>query len=250
LRYFIEFSYFGKSYHGWQRQPNAISVQEVLEEVFSTLTGDEKFLVAAGRTDTGVHAKQMYAHFESDKIEDTVDLVFRLNSFLPEDISVKRILEVPAEAHARFNATERTYEYWLVQQKNPFYSDTAHYVNRQLDVQKMNKVAKMMLEYTDFECFSKSQTDVKTYLCDLKKAKWQATEDCLVFSITADRFLRNMVRAVVGTLLEVGLGKWTIDDVKYILESKDRSKAGTSVPAKGLYLVDIKYPEKIIKSSL
>ena len=250
MRYFIEFSYFGKSYHGWQRQPNAISVQEVLEEVFSTLTGDEKFLVAAGRTDTGVHAKQMYAHFESDKIEDTVDLVFRLNSFLPEDISVKRIFEVSAEAHARFNATERTYEYWLVQQKNPFYSDTAHYVNRQLDIQKMNKAAKMLLEYTDFECFSKSQTDVKTYLCDLKKAKWQATEDCLVFSITADRFLRNMVRAVVGTLLEVGLGKWTIDDVKYILESKDRSKAGTSVPAKGLYLVDIKYPEKIIKSSL
>lgn len=246
MRYFIEFSYFGKAYHGWQRQPNAISVQQVLEKVFSTLTGKEKFLVAAGRTDTGVHAKQMYAHFESERIEDTEDLVFRLNSFLPEDISVKRFFEVSGEAHARFNATERTYEYWLVQEKNPFYLNTAHYVNRELDVQKMNEAAKVIMGYTDFECFSKSHTDVKTNLCDLKKAQWEAVDDRLVFTISADRFLRNMVRAVVGTLLEVGLGKWTIDDVKTILESKDRSKAGTSVPAKGLYLVEIKYPQEII----
>jgi len=246
LRYFIEFSYFGKAYHGWQRQPNAISVQEVLEEVFSTLTGSKKSLVAAGRTDTGVHAKQMFAHFESKRIEDTIDLVFRLNSYLPEDISVKRIFEVSAEAHARFNATERTYEYWLVQQKNPFYLDTGHYVNRLMDIQKMNEAAKVIMEHTDFECFSKSQTDVKTYLCDIKKAKWKEMDDRLVFTISADRFLRNMVRAIVGTLLEVGLGKWTVDDVKTILESNDRSKAGTSVPAKGLYLVNIKYPQKII----
>jgi len=247
LRYFIEFSYFGKAYHGWQRQPNAISVQQVLEEVFGTLTGAKKNLVAAGRTDTGVHAKQMFAHFESKKIEDTIDLVFRLNSFLPEDISVKRIFDVPAEAHARFDATERTYEYWMVQKKNPFYSDTAHYVNRPLNIQMMNEAAKVMMEHTDFECFSKSQTEVKTYLCDLKKAEWQELEDRLVFTISADRFLRNMVRAVVGTLLEVGMGKWTLDDVKNILESKDRSKAGASVPAKGLYLGEIKYPLTINK---
>lgn len=246
MRYFIEFSYFGKAYHGWQRQPNAVSVQQVLEKVFSTLTGDEKSLVAAGRTDAGVHAKQMFAHFESNKIDDEVDLVYRMNSFLPDDISVKRIFEVPSKAHARFDATERTYEYCLVQQKNPFYSDSAYYVNRQLDIQKMNEAAKVMMGYTDYECFSKSQTDVKTYLCDLKKAEWKEVDDRLVFTISADRFLRNMVRAVVGTLLEVGLGKWTMDDVKYILESKDRSKAGTSVPAKGLYLVDIKYPQEII----
>lgn len=246
MRYFIEFSYFGKGYHGWQRQPNAISVQQVLEEVFSTLTGNEKSLVAAGRTDTGVHAKQLFAHFESEKINDTVDLVFRMNSFLPDDISVRRIFEVPSEAHARFDATERTYEYWLVQKKNPFYSDTAYYVNRPLDIQKMNEAAKVMMEYTDFECFSKSHTDVKTYICNIKKAQWQEINDRLVFRINADRFLRNMVRAVVGTLLEVGLGKRTVNDVKDILESKDRSKAGPSVPAKGLYLVEVKYPQEVI----
>lgn len=248
MKYFIEFSYFGKAYHGWQRQPNAISVQQVLEEVFSTLTGDEKSLVAAGRTDTGVHAKQMFAHFESARIADTGDLVFRLNSFLPDDISVNRIFEVPSDAHARFDATERTYEYWLVQHKNPFYSDTAHYINRPLDIPKMNEAAKTIVGHTDFECFSKSQTEVKTFLCDVKKAEWQEADNRLVFKISADRFLRNMVRAVVGTLLEVGLGKWTIEDVKTILESKDRSRAGASVPAKGLYLVAIKYPQKIINS--
>ncbi len=247
MRYFIELSYFGKAYHGWQRQPNAISVQQVLEEVFTTLTGSQKSLVAAGRTDAGVHAKQLFAHFESEKIENTVDLVFRLNSFLPDDIAVKRILEVPSNAHARFDATERTYEYWVARQKNPFYLDTAYFIKQPLDVQKMNEAAKVLLEHDDFECFSKSNTDVKTYVCDIKKAEWTQVNDLLVFAITADRFLRNMVRAMVGTLLEVGLGKWTIDDVKYILESKDRSKAGPSVPAKGLYLTKVEYPRNSIK---
>jgi len=246
LRYFIEFSYFGKGYHGWQRQPNAITVQQVLEETFSTLAGDEISFVAAGRTDTGVHAKQMYAHFESDRIENVVNLIFRLNSFLPDDISVKRIFEVPSEAHARFDAIERTYEYWMVQQKNPFYLDSAHYINRQLDIQKMNEAAKIMIDHTDFECFSKSQTDVKTYLCNLKKAEWAAVDGRLVFTISADRFLRNMVRAIVGTLLEVGLGKFTNADIEQILESRNRSQAGTSVPAKGLYLVEIKYPPELV----
>mgnify|MGYP000545039876 CR=1 FL=1 len=246
MRYFIEFSYFGKGYHGWQRQPNAITVQQVLEETFSTLAGDEISFVAAGRTDTGVHAKQMYAHFESDRIENVVNLIFRLNSFLPDDISVKRIFEVPSEAHARFDAIERTYEYWMVQQKNPFYLDSAHYINRQLDIQKMNEAAKIMIDHTDFECFSKSQTDVKTYLCNLKKAEWAAVDGRLVFTISADRFLRNMVRAIVGTLLEVGLGKFTNADIEQILESRNRSQAGTSVPAKGLYLVEIKYPPELV----
>jgi len=247
LRYFIEFAYFGKGYHGWQKQPNAITVQQVLEEVFSTLTGAEKSLVAAGRTDTGVHAKQMFAHFESNEISDTQDLIFKLNSFLPNDIVVKDIFEVPSDAHVRFNAIERTYEYWLVQNKNPFYAETAHYIGRKLNVKKMNEAAKLMMTYTDFECFSKSNTDVKTYLCKLKEAQWQPIEDRLVFTITADRFLRNMVRAIVGTLIEVGLEKWTINDVKKILESKDRSKAGPSVPAKGLYLTRVKYPQEIVK---
>ncbi|MGI9549858.1 MAG: tRNA pseudouridine(38-40) synthase TruA [Aurantibacter sp.] len=247
MRYFIELSYFGKAYHGWQRQPNAITVQQVLEEVFTTLTGSEKSLVAAGRTDAGVHAKQLFAHFESEKIEDKVDLVFRLNSFLPDDISVKRIVAVPDGAHARFDAIERTYEYWLIQKKNPFYVDFAHFVKQPLAIQKMNEAAKVLMQYDDFECFSKSNTDVKTYLCALKKAEWAEVGNRLVFTITADRFLRNMVRSIVGTLLEVGLGKWSADDVKVILESKDRSKAGPSVPAKGLYLTKVEYPQNLIK---
>lgn len=247
MRYFIEFSYFGKAYHGWQRQPNAITVQQVLEETFTTLTGSEKSLVAAGRTDAGVHAKQLFAHFESEKVEDADDLVFRLNSFLPDDISVQRIFPVPDDVHARFDAIERTYKYWLVQQKNPFYIDSAHFMKQPLDVQKMNEAAKILLEYDDFKCFSKSNTDVKTYLCDIKKAEWKVIDDRLVFTIIADRFLRNMVRAIVGTLLTVGLGKWSVDDVKNILENGDRSKAGSSVPAKGLYLTEVKYPQHIFK---
>ena len=245
MRYFIEFSYFGKAYHGWQRQPNASTVQQVLEETLTTLAGSEKTLVAAGRTDAGVHAKQIFAHFESRQIENCEDLVFKLNAFLPDDISVNRIFEVSDAAHARFDAMERTYEYWVVQEKNPFYIDTAHYINRPLDVAKMNEAAKIIIGHKDFECFSKSNTDVKTFLCDIKKAKWTVDEDRLIFTITADRFLRNMVRAIVGTLLEVGSGKWSNDDVKKILESGDRSKAGPSVPAKGLYLTEVKYPQNI-----
>lgn len=247
MRYFIEFSYFGKAYHGWQRQPNAVTVQQVIEDIFTTLTGGEKSLVAAGRTDAGVHAKQMFAHFESEKIGNTVDLVFRLNSFLPDDIGVSRIFEVPPQAHARFDAIERTYEYWLTQKKNPFYTDFAHFVKHPLDIQKMNEAAKLMMQYDDFECFSKSNTDVKTYICKLLRAEWSVVDDRLVFTITSDRFLRNMVRAVVGTLLEVGIGKWSIDDVKNILEYKDRSKAGPSVPAKGLYLTIVRYPQNRFK---
>ncbi|MEO9894534.1 tRNA pseudouridine(38-40) synthase TruA [Aurantibacter sp.] len=248
MRYFVEFSYFGKAYHGWQIQPNAITVQQVFEKAFSTLLGNEIALVAAGRTDAGVHAKQMFAHFDCEQIKNTEDLIFRLNSFLPDDIAVKSIFEVSADAHARFNATERTYEYWLVQKKNPFYLEHAHYINRTLDVAKMNAAAALMMTYSDFECFSKSKTEVHTFLCDLKKAEWQVIDDRLVFTISANRFLRNMVRAIVGTLIEVGIGKWTLEDVKTILESKDRTKAGVSVPAKGLYLLAIKYPQEITNS--
>lgn len=247
MRYFIEFSYFGKAYHGWQRQPNAVSVQQVIEDLFSTLTGSRKLLVAAGRTDTGVHAKQMFAHFESEKITNFDDLVFRLNSFLPDDIGVGRIFEVLPEAHARFDAVARTYEYWLTQKKNPFYTDFAYYVKQPLDIQKMNQAARLLMEYDDFECFSKTNTEVKTFRCKIIKAQWAQVDDRLVFTITADRFLRNMVRAIVGTLLEVGLGKWSLDDVKNILECGDRSKAGPSVPAKGLYLTQVKYPPNRFK---
>lgn len=206
-------------------------------------------LMGAGRTDTGVHAKQMFAHFDMDDIADVTDLVYRLNSFLPDDIAVQDIFKVPHDAHARFDAVERTYEYWICQEKNPFLTDAAHFIKHPLDFEKMNQAAELLLQHDDFECFSKSHTDVKTYLCDIKKAVWEQKEGKLIFTITADRFLRNMVRAIVGTLLNVGQGKSTLDDVKTILKSKDRGKAGSSVPAKGLYLTKVLYPDTIIKKN-
>ncbi|MFH6602099.1 tRNA pseudouridine(38-40) synthase TruA [Maribacter algicola] len=246
LRYFIEFSYFGKAYHGWQRQPNAITVQEALEETISKLLRADISLVGAGRTDAGVHARQMFAHFDVDEIDHLGDLVYRLNAFLEDDVSVKRIFEVAENAHARFDALQRTYEYWLVQQKNPFLMEKAHYVKQPLNVEKMNEAAVLLLNHRDFECFSKSNTDVKTFLCDINKAFWENKNDMLVFTISADRFLRNMVRAIVGTLLEVGQGKIEVAYVKTILKSKDRAQAGPSVPAKGLYLTEIIYPSSIL----
>lgn len=248
MRYFIAFSYFGKSYHGWQNQPNAITVQEVLEDALSKLLRESIALVGAGRTDAGVHAKEMFAHFDFEYEIDLQDLVFRLNAFLPDDVAVEEIFQVHKEAHARFDATERTYEYWITQKKNPFYYDRAHYVKQMLAIDTMNAAAKLFLEHKDFECFSKSNTDVYTYICDVRKAVWAQENDKLVFTISADRFLRNMVRAIVGTLLNVGNGKSNLDDVQRILKSKDRAQAGASVPAKGLYLTKIVYPKTIIKN--
>ncbi len=247
MRYFIQFSYFGKSYHGWQKQPNALTVQQVLEEALSTLLRHPIETVGAGRTDTGVHAKQMFAHFEVNRIDDDMNLVYRLNALLPDAIAIGQIYEVSDVAHARFDAIQRTYEYWVVQDKNPFYSDFAHYIKHPLDIKRMNEAAAVLLDYEDFECFSKSNTDVKTYRCEITKAIWEKKGDVLVFTITADRFLRNMVRAIVGTLLEVGLDKRSVDDVKRIINSKDRCQAGTSVPAKGLYLTSVQYPDEILE---
>jgi len=248
LRFFIQFSYFGKAYHGWQNQPNAITVQEVLENGMSKLLNAKVSLMGAGRTDTGVHAKEMYAHFDVDTLENIQDYVFRLNSFLPNDIAVDRIFEVKEDAHARFHATARTYEYHIDKKKNPFATDLAHFVKKDLDIEQMNTAAALLLGKKDFECFSKSNTDVFTNICDLRKAHWKLVDDKLVFTITADRFLRNMVRAIVGTLINVGLGKYPADYVNTILKSKDRTKAGVSVPAKGLYLTSIVYPNTILKN--
>ncbi|MBO0321890.1 tRNA pseudouridine(38-40) synthase TruA [Muricauda sp. CAU 1633] len=245
MRYFIQFSYFGKAYHGWQNQPNAITVQEVLEKALSTLLRQKVEVVGAGRTDTGVHAKEMFAHFDFDEIEDREELVYRLNAFLPEDIAVQHLHKMSPEAHARFDALERTYEYWVVQEKNPFYVDAAHFLKYPLNLEAMNKAVTYLLEHTDFECFSKSNTDVKTYRCDVRHAKWEKKEDKLVFTITADRFLRNMVRAVVGTLLDVGMGKMSPEEIHTIIASKNRSEAGVSVPAKGLYLTKVLYPKEL-----
>lgn len=248
MRYFVAFSYFGKMYHGWQNQPNAITVQETLEKAFSMLLKAPIDLLGAGRTDTGVHARQMYAHWDFDRPVDLQELCFRLNACLPDDIAVQDIFEVPADAHARFGATARTYEYWVVKQKDPFYFDAAHWVRQDLDVKAMNEAAALLLGQQDFECFSRTGSDVKTFICKVTEAHWDQVGDRLVFTISADRFLRNMVRAVVGTLLQVGKGKWPVEHITQILQSKDRSQAGPSVPAKGLYLTKILYPKHIIAS--
>ncbi|TLP77046.1 tRNA pseudouridine(38-40) synthase TruA [Maribacter sp. ACAM166] len=248
MRFFIQFSYFGKAYHGWQNQPNAITVQEVLEDAMSRISKQSMCLMGAGRTDTGVHAKEMYAHFDTEQLEGIPELIFRLNSLLPTDIAVQRIFEVEDEAHARFNATSRTYEYYIMKTKNPFFTDMAHFIKKDLDVNQMNFAAEFLVGKKDFECFSKSNTDVFTNICDLRNALWTQENDMLIFSITADRFLRNMVRAIVGTLINVGLGKYPADYVNTILKSKDRTMAGVSVPAKGLYLTSIVYPNTILKN--
>ena len=242
MRYFITFSYLGSSYHGWQRQPDASSVQQTLEEAMKLFLKEVISLVGAGRTDTGVHAKVMVAHFDTQQSFKIEELIHRLNAYLDESIAIISIVEVEADAHARFDATSRSYEYWVVQQKNPFLTQAAYYITHPLDVNRMNEAATLMLDHKDFECFSKSNTDVHTYLCDVTRAEWVFEGERLVFHVSANRFLRNMVRAIVGTLIEVGKGKMSIDEFKAVLNSKDRRNAGPSVPAKGLYLATIQYP--------
>ncbi len=242
MRYFITFSYLGSSYHGWQRQPDASSVQQTIEEAMKLFLKEVISLVGAGRTDTGVHAKVMVAHFDTQQSFKIEELIHRLNAYLDESIAILSIVEVEADAHARFDATSRSYEYWVVQQKNPFLTQAAYYITHPLDVNRMNEAAALMLDHKDFECFSKSNTDVHTYLCDVTRAEWVFEGERLVFHVSANRFLRNMVRAIVGTLIEVGKGKMSIDEFKAVLNSKDRRNAGPSVPAKGLYLATIQYP--------
>ncbi len=247
MRYFIEITYNGKNYHGWQVQPNAVSVQEVLEHTLSTLLRDEIKVIGAGRTDTGVHAKQLFAHFDHDKIDGITETLFRLNSFLPKDITAENIFEVKKDAHARFNATEREYQYQVSLTKNSFLTDFAYTIHSQLDILKMNEAAALLLGHQDFQCFSRSNSDVKTYYCDIKNARWEMKNELLVFTISADRFLRNMVRAIVGTLLNVGTGKIGIAMFKKIIDSKDRTIAGASAPAHGLFLTRVSYAKDIFK---
>ena len=245
MRYFIEIAYSGKKYFGWQRQPEQISVQQVLEETLSTFLRKELKLTGAGRTDTGVHAKQLFAHFDFDEIENKDEFLFRMNSFLPKDISIKNIFEVKEDAHARFDAVEREYEYIISFEKDPFSQDFAYQINNRPNVDLMNQAAEMLLRHKDFQCFSRSKTDVKTYNCTINTAFWDVKNNRLIFTIAADRFLRNMVRAIVGTLLDVGYGKTTLEEFKVILNSKSREEAGASAPAHGLYLTKVVYPDNI-----
>lgn len=223
-------------------QPDAISVQEVLTKATNLILKDTFELVGAGRTDAGVHASKMYAHFDTEVSINTIEAVRRLNSYLPEDIAVFNILKVADDAHARFDATARTYEYHINLQKDVFSKELSWYQFRKLNVQKMNEAAKILLEYEDFECFSKTHTDVFTFNCTITEAFWVENNGKLVFHISANRFLRNMVRAIVGTLINIGLEKIEVQDMRNIIESKNRGKAGFSVPAHGLYLTKVNYP--------
>lgn len=245
MRYFIEIAYNGKNYFGWQRQPEQISVQQILEETLSTLLRSEIKIIGAGRTDTGVHAKQLFAHFDFDEFGDKNEFLFRINSFLPKDISIKNIFQVKDDAHARFDAVEREYEYIISLEKDPFLQDFAYQINYKPNVDLMNEAAKMLLSHKDFQCFSRSKTDVKTYNCTIVKAFWEAKNNRLIFTIAADRFLRNMVRAIVGTLMDVSFGKVSLEEFQKILESKSREEAGASAPAHGLYLTKVVYPKEI-----
>lgn len=241
MRYFIELSFKGTYYHGWQIQPDQNSIQEELTNAISKILQEKIDLIGAGRTDTGVHANQMFAHFDSDK-ELTNDWVYKFNSVLPNDIVVYDIRVVDENAHARFDAISRSYEYHIWLGRNPFELDTSWQIyKQQFDVKKMNEAAKILLEYTDFECFSKVKTDVYTFDCDITEAIWRIEGKKLIFCISANRFLRNMVRAIVGTLIEVGQGKRSLDDFRKVIESKKRSNAGLSVPAQGLFLTQVKY---------
>ncbi len=245
MRFFIELSYNGKAYRGWQNQPNAISVQQVLENALSKLLQQPVSIMGAGRTDAGVHASQMFAHFDIEQSFDIKTLLFKLNSFLPNDIAIHDIFEVKVNAHARFDALSRTYQYKIATRKNPFAVDYSYHIFFPLDANKMNDACKILFEYNDFQCFSKSNTDVKTYHCVIKEAFWELVDDELIFTITADRFLRNMVRAIVGTMLNIGLGKMEVSGLHDIIRSQNRSEAGYSVPANGLFLTKIVYPESI-----
>ncbi len=242
MRFFIQLSYNGTNYHGWQIQPNASSVQETLTQALSVVLSDKNIqIMGAGRTDTGVHASQMFAHFDYENPIDSKTIVHKLNSFLPKDIAVANIIAVDENAHARFDAKQRTYEYKINLNKNVFLDELSWYYNKELNTEAMNEAAKLLLEFTDFQCFSKVHTDVNTFNCKISQAFWKKENDALIFTISADRFLRNMVRSIVGTLVYVGLGKISKADFQTIIESKDRKKAGFSVPAHGLYLTEIKY---------
>lgn len=244
MRYFIQLSYNGKDFHGWQNQPNAITVQEVIEDALTKLLRAPIEIVGAGRTDAGVHAQMMIAHFETDQTLND-NLVFKLNSFLPKTIAIQSIKAVKEDAHARFDALSRSYIYRISLVKDVFNFEQSYFFKNKLNVDEMNRAAKILFEYKDFQCFSRSNTDVKTYNCKMMHAQWSVNGDELIFEISADRFLRNMVRAIVGTMLDIGVGKMKVEALHDVIQSKDRSNAGASAPAHGLYLTNIEYPNTV-----
>ena len=250
MRFFLTLSYKGTSYHGWQVQDNAPSVQGTLQEALSVLLGGKTDITGAGRTDTGVHASYYVAHFDTENqkpLQQADDFIYHLNAILPKDIAANSIQPVPDEAHARFSAALREYKYYVLTEKDPFRIDTAYRYPLALDVCKMNEAAAALKEYTDFESFCKLGGDNKTTICHIKESVWIREGNELIYTISADRFLRNMVRAVVGTLIDVGRGKTDLGGFRQIIETKDRGAAGTSAPAHGLFLTDVRYPEELFK---
>ena len=246
MRYFIYLEFDGSAYSGWQIQPHSPSVQQTLEEALALFLRQEISVTGAGRTDAGVHAAQMVAHFDLDEPQDCSWMLNKLNGILPPDIAVHRIVPVKADAHARFDATARTYKYYVTLSKSAFNRNYSWFLPNEPDFEMMNRAAEILMKTVDFTSFSKLHTDTKTNDCHVSEAKWEMLPDGRwVFTITADRFLRNMVRAIVGTLMEVGRGKLTIDGFRQIIESKDRCAAGDSAPAQGLFLHKIVYPDNL-----
>lgn len=244
MRYFINIAYSGTKYHGWQKQPNADTVQAHIDHALSMLTGNKEIeTTGCGRTDTGVHSTNFYLHVDIDSLKYTLDsFKFKLNRLLPNDIAVLKIHEVSIEAHARFDAIFRKYEYRVHHQKNAFINESSTFLHKVPDYQKMNEAAKILLSTTDFASFCKANADTATTFCKVEIAEWKETKTGWAFHIGADRFLRNMVRAIVGTLLEVGYNKISIEEFKQIVDAKKRTEAGESVPAQGLFLTEVKYP--------
>jgi len=245
MRFFFEIAYAGKNYNGWQSQHNAKGVQTVVEDALSKLLRAEIAIVGSGRTDTGVHCERQFFHADIEKDFDSQNLIAKLNSFLPRDVAIHSIRLVKPTASARYDAISRTYRYQITREKNPFLEDLAWHFFKEVDVVAMNRAASTLLGEHDFECFSKVKTDVNHFLCNIKKAEWVEDKSMLIFTITANRFLRGMVRAIVGTLLDVGTGKISIKDFQQIVHSRDRKKAGANVPPQGLYLANVKYPAHI-----
>lgn len=249
-RYFIFISYKGTSYHGWQIQPNSVTVQEILDEALSVVLNEKISTIGAGRTDTGVHALFFCAHFDSisPDLLTIGNLVFRLNQYLPADISVNSLKKVVPDANARYSATSRTYKYYISRIKDPFFDNSSWYLHGKIDIKAMNKSCTLLMRHNDFTSFSRLHSGAKSNICKIYNAGWEESDNRLVFTIKADRFLRNMVRAIVGTMVEIGFGKMDLREFEEIILAKDRCKAGKSALAKGLILVDIEYPEEIFTS--
>lgn len=245
MRYLFSITYLGTNYNGWQTQANAQGVQAVVEDVMSKILRTPIAIVGSGRTDTGVHCRRQYFHADVPTINNVPTLLQNLNAFLPHDIAIHSIEPIHPEASARYHATSRSYQYIITRKKNPLLNGLAWYCFKPLDVPTTNRAAALLLGTHDFECFSKVKTDVNHFVCTVKKARWREQQDLLYFDIEANRFLRGMVRAIVGTLVDVGSSKITLQQFETILHGKDRRKAGMNVPPEGLYLMDVKYPKRI-----